>query len=435
STPAPMPLEGLREDPLWCAQWNNLGAGALAYPIHAIDSATQRIDDPPHDRATIALQIGTPTENGASSRMGGFIRSYEALSPPPADPSIVMGYYPADAVPVFDFFARNFAVCDHWYAALPTGTQANRLMAMSGTSSVVDNAPIYLPRQELVYDWLTAHGVSWCAYQAGDFLPFFALMPEWLPEIVSSLTLSGLGHRGRFRRYAAFREHWIAAEPMPQVIFIEPEYTDGPHRAPNDDHPPTGIAAGQAFLADIYGALTANPERWRDTMMVLTYDEHGGFFDHVPPLDIPANVAGFPFATTGIRVPAMVVSPQVAPGRVFDGKLDHTSILQLLADRFNPGKDYSAAVGARQPKLARLAAVLERARQPVRCPNLAPPPDGAALAAAAPLGDSRTKSATANAQAFHNAALKAARDHPELLARPEWDALRSYVARAAAPSM
>ena len=89
-----------------------------------------------------------------------------------------MGYYDQAAVPIFDFFAHNFVICDHWFAALPTGTQANRLMAMSGESSLVDNARVLLPDQQLVYDWLDRHRVTWCAYQSGDFLPFFALMPR-----------------------------------------------------------------------------------------------------------------------------------------------------------------------------------------------------------------------------------------------------------------
>jgi len=101
---------------------------------------------------------------------------------------------------------------------------------------------------------------------------------------------------------------------MPQVIFIEPEYTDGPHFDPNDDHPPTGIAKGQSFLADIYTKLVANPQRWANMLMIVTYDEHGGFFDHLAPLPIPGAAGGTSFATTGVRVPGLVVSPHVAPG-------------------------------------------------------------------------------------------------------------------------
>ena len=425
----PLPVDGLQDDPSWLSARANHWNG-VSYPPHPIGPAVQNIDDPPHEQSTIRVQIQTPPAT-APGMMGGFVASYMTRNPPPHDPSLVMGYYTKDAVPIFDFFARNFAVCDHWFAALPTGTQPNRLMAMSGESSILDNAPVFLPRQPLVYDWLTAHRVFWCAYQSGGFFPFFSLMPHWLPEITTSLTLSDHGGRGRFRRYSRFHEHWIGNDPMPSVIFIEPEYTDGPHADPNDDHPPTGIVRGQYFLSDIYRTLVANPNRWASTMMIVTYDEHGGFFDHVLPLPIPTNVGGYHVDSTGIRVPAFVISPHVEPGTVFTGNLDHTAILQLLADRFNPGQAYSASVGARQPYLTRLSAILvpgSGGRLPLPAtPDSAFVSDG--TFAGQPVADNlKAPSAAANAMAFRNVALKVAQDHPELLASPGWQRLATYVA-------
>jgi phospholipase C len=320
-------------------------------------------------------------------------------------------------------------VCDHWFAALPLGTQANRLMAMGGQSSLVDNASVFLPEQPLVYDWLTEHGVPWCCYQSGDFMPFFSLMPKWLPEIVSSLTLDSVGIRGRFRRFAKFGEHWKdAGTDMPRVIFIEPEYTDGPHSDPNDDHPPTGIAKGQAFLADIYNTLLANPARWAKTMMIVTYDEHGGFFDHVPPIAMQTMVSGQEFTTTGIRVPAFVISPQVTAGTVFSEPLDHTSMLQLLADACNPGGDYSAAVGSRQPSLGRLASLLPALPPANIACNPIPAATLSALAAM-PANAAPASTPTQNTVAFNNAAIKAFRDHPELMKQNAWGKLADYIAR------
>jgi phospholipase C len=427
----PMPVEGLRDDPAWMDARANSYGGAL-FPLHRIGAGVQTIDDPPHEQKTIDTQIKTPPRAGSALSMGGFVESYMTRNPPPSDRSAVMGYYTQDAVPIFDFFARNFTVCDHWFSALPTGTQANRLMAMSGESSIVDNAPANLPEQQLVYDWLTAHNVSWCTYQWGDFFPFFSLMPRWLPEIVTSLTLSDLGGPGRFRRYSKFRQEWTTRPQMPNVIFLEPEYTDGPHADPNDDHPPTGAAKGQEFLADVYNTLISNPDRWKKTMMIVTYDEHGGLFDHVPPLPMPTDVAGFQFATTGVRVPAFVVSPQVAPGTVFSQNLDHTSMLQLLAERFNPNGDYSAAVGARQPRLGSLADVLLPVPPAVARAPAIPPAAATALQAGiakapAPGLNTGAPGAAANAQGLHNVALKIARDHPELLALPGWRNLARYV--------
>lgn len=428
-TPHKMPVDGLSDSQARRDRFVN-SYEAQHYYSHPLLATEQRFEDPPHERATIAIQIGRPPFPGSSDFMGGFVESYMQAKPPPEDPGAVMGYYPAAAVPVWDFLARNFTVCDHWFAALPTGTQANRLMAMSGESSIIDNAPVFLPDQNLVYDWLSEHGVSWCAYQYGEFLPFFSLMPRWLPEIVTSLTLSQVGGRGRFRRYSKFREHWQGDDPMPSVIFLEPEYTDGPHANPNDDHPPSGIAKGQLLIAEIYNDLISNPARWQNTLFIVTYDEHGGFFDHVPPLSIPQKAGGYPFKTTGVRVPALLISPQVAAGQVFDRPLDHTSFLQLLADRFNPNQDYSAPVGARQTQLARLAEALSQLPATPRAPEI---PQAVLdflrglVPQASPENTFGAPGAAANSQAMDNAAAKVAQDHPELLKMPAWHGLANFL--------
>jgi phospholipase C len=166
----------------------------------------------------------------------------------------------------------------------------------------------------------------------------------------------------------------------------------------------------------------------------VTYDEHGGFFDHVPPLPIPSVAGGFPFATTGVRVPAFVVSPQVASGTVYGGALDHTSILQLFADRFTPGQDFSPAVAARQRQLTRLANIFVPAAAP------APPLDAALPAQLSVAADAVQPAPSpsgaglndpANAQALHNVALKIAQDHPDVLQAPGWEPLAKYVQRFA----
>ena len=162
-----MRVEGLQADAAWQSSFANEYAGKR-YPIFPIDPKSAPCSDPQHDHQSIALQISkAPVGRGIRS-MGGFVESYATLSDPkPTDPSAVMGYFQGASVPTFDFFARNYCVCEHWYSSLPLGTQANRLMAMSGVSPLLDNAPVFLPEQDLVYDWLTAHRIPWCAYQAG----------------------------------------------------------------------------------------------------------------------------------------------------------------------------------------------------------------------------------------------------------------------------
>ncbi|HET7879795.1 MAG TPA: alkaline phosphatase family protein [Acetobacteraceae bacterium] len=419
--PSRMALEGLQADPAWLRQHANSG-------VEPFEFADGPVDDPPHEKATIAIQLGTPTTPGGPCPMDGFVDSYRMRTPPPRDERLVMGHYTASSVPIFDFLARNYTVCDHWFASLPTGTQANRLMAMSGATSITDNAPLFLPDQQLVYDWLTDHAVSWCAYQSGGFLPFFALMPRWQDEIATSLALDALVSHAhpRFRRFSNFARDWQTEQNMPAVIFIEPEYTDGPHIEPNDDHPPTGVAPGQALLRDVYLALISNPTRWARTLLVVSYDEHGGFYDHVPPLDIPTSLLNHGntpvFVTTGVRVPALLVSPLVERGAVFSGMLDHTSFLQLIAGKFGQGF-YSPAVANRQPALARLSDAITRATprsEILTVPTLQP-------VVAAALPTQRAPGANANATAFQLAANKIAADHAGIVAG--WPELKAAADR------
>ncbi|HVP83755.1 MAG TPA: alkaline phosphatase family protein, partial [Rhizomicrobium sp.] len=230
----------------------------------------------------------------------------------------------------------------------------------------------------------------------------------------------------RFRRYARLEENWLGSDPVPSVIFVEPEYTDGPHLSPNDDHAPTGVQPGQIFLADLYRTLTSNPARWSRTMLVITYDEHGGFFDHVPPLDISTIVSGTEISTTGVRVPAFIISPYVRSGYVFNRPLDHTSLLQVLDDRFVRGEGYSIAVNARQQHLDRILNTLTES------PRNDIPPIPTQKTASSSVVKTRSPTApnTPNAQALHSAAQKLATDHPQLLAQPGWGKLNAYLAKS-----
>jgi len=364
----PMNIDGLRADKAWQDKYRNDDIDGTPVPIHRLEPREQNFIDPPHEDDNIATQINAPTHNNASPILGGFVKSYAGAKPRPDDRSAVMGYYTKEAVPVFDFFARNFAICDHWFSALPAGTQANRLMAMAGESKIAHNLSRPFPDQRLVYDWVKDNigDNSWCSYQWAG-IPFFALMTRWLPLIVA-------GHNdpdglGVFRRYDKFAGQWANDAAIPPVVFIEPKYTDDPtfsFRTANDDHCPTGISDGQKFLADIYNTIISNEDRWKKTMMIVTYDEHGGFFDHVPPLAIPDEAGGVTFDTTGVRVPTFVISPYVKPGSVFSDNLDATSVLALLAERFTNNVAYSPAVAARQQFLKPLSAILANPLNPAK---------------------------------------------------------------------
>ena len=172
-------------------------------------------------------------------------------------------------------------------------------------------------------------------------------MPSRLGQILSG------------RNFRPFERIWadVMNEPpgaFPQVVFLEPLYADAPHiGAPSDDHAPGGIKEGQGFLLQCYRALIQSPAIWKDSVMIVTYDEHGGFFDHVSPPRIRTEVPpggqyrDGPFESLGVRVPALVISPMVTPGHVFHGVMDHVSILKLIGDVFGGPSGYSERVNAR----------------------------------------------------------------------------------------
>ncbi len=129
------------------------------------------------------------------------------------------------------------------------------------------------------------------------------------------------------RLYAA------AAGSLPSVCWIDPIFvnTAGTFAA-NDDHPPADIRHGQEFVLAVYHALAGNPEQWQKTLLVIVYDEHGGFYDHVAPP--PAEDDKPTFRSYGVRVPAILISPWVAQSKVVSTVFDHTSIIKTILLRF-----------------------------------------------------------------------------------------------------
>lgn len=294
--------------------------------------------DVPHSRGAVATQLARSTLSGAFL-MNGFVKAFEAATHSSIDRPAPLGLLEARDLPMTSLLADRFTVCDNWFACVPSSTTPNRLMSMCGATNV-DETNTILPDQRTAYDWLLEHNVRFRVYHAG--LPFFALMPRLAPLVLTS-------HFRRFEALAGDLMNEPAAE-RPQVIFIEPDYYDCPvHlRPPCDNHAPLGMAPGEAFLGEVYDALTRAPS-WAQTALIVTYDEHGGFFDHVPPPKINyRNPNGVAFDSLGPRVPTIVAGP-FAPRAVSHDLFDNTSILQLMAERFGqPGEAYSPEVQARK---------------------------------------------------------------------------------------
>lgn len=335
-------VDGLRAEEDWRARFTNLDQGQAYTPFLGEDPYMMPHNfDPPHERPNVAGNLGPLQDN--TYAMNGFVSSIPvSVSGDPVVRRLVMSYFNYTQAPMNDFFSQNYAICDRWFSSLPAGTQPNRLMSMSGYSLIEVNHDV-LPEHDLVYDWLTRQGVSWRVYHQG--VPFFSMMPKWLPEILMG---------DHFRNFSNLESDLVSTPPdqFPQVIFVEPTYQDAPHLGwSTDAHAPSGISNGQEFLMQVYNAVTNSPAFWRGAVMIVDYDEHGGFFDHVsPPMiptAVPANASyNTPFASLGVRVPNYVISPFVKAGSVHHNLLDHTSVLKLIGEKFGNGS-YSELVDAR----------------------------------------------------------------------------------------
>jgi len=297
--------------------------------------------DMPHRRGEVRTQLAF---RGRRATMSGFVQAYVDLTHSVVENPPVMGYLPPSSVFMSDFFAREYLICDRWFAPLPADTHPNRAVAFSGCSLVDDTKGRLIPYQDLVFEWLTKRDVRWRVYHPG--LSFFLLFGQFDTPLTDNY---------RDLRKLAVDLQTESANELPQVIFIEPEYQDSPvhfNNIPNDNHPPLAVGPGETFLHDIYATLSSSP-RWPHMALIVTYDEHGGFFDHVPPLPIKSGLPAKaqyrdPFTTTGVRVPAMIASPFVPRGQCSSRTFDHTSILQFFAESFAGGTNkYSKEVTAR----------------------------------------------------------------------------------------
>jgi phospholipase C len=370
-----MEVEGLR-DPETNQKYVNDFLGQAFRPFLIQDEAAVINHDPPHSRASVRTQMHKVRNR---FRMSGFVKAYFERAQSSVGPQAVpMGYVGSQTAWMSSFLARNFCVCDHWFTPLPADTQPNRLMAFTGHTLIDETQGRLLKhtRQDLVFEWLNRHQIPWRVYHDG--LPSFALYGR-VEELL------GPNFRSIDRLETDIRTE--PAAKAPKVLFIEPRYFDNflSDKPANCNHPTARLCHGELFLHRVYSALTSNPEKWARTLFIVTYDEHGGFFDHVPPLRIISPVppgADYTeaFSTTGPRVPALLVSPRFKPGKVFSGPLDHTSMLQLIAEMFGSGpEDYSTFVTARRKQgISSVSAALEgetsQRPAPQRAPVPCPPP-------------------------------------------------------------
>jgi phospholipase C len=275
------------------------GNGALHGTYHLTDFMGCAHPDPDHSFEGGRAQYDL-------GKADGWLRSG-------ANDEYALGYYLQDDLAFWGAAARDWTVCDRYFAPILGPTYPNRLYQHAGTTDRIYNstATSQLPT---IWDRLAAAGLKG-TYYFGD-IPFTAL---WGDKYV-----------GISRPYTEFLVD-CGSGNLPQVSFVDPRFGGEDQGTSNDDHPHADVRVGERFLADVYKAVTGGPG-WQNTVLVVNYDEWGGFFDHVPP---PLGPDTQPlFERRGFRVPALIVSPFAKRGLVAHDVYDHTSVLKLIEWRW-----------------------------------------------------------------------------------------------------
>jgi phospholipase C len=307
------------------------GTAHSTYPL-APDFQGCRHADPDHSYGGGRIAY----DNGACD---GFLRN--------ASDRYAIGYYTQDDLPFFGQAAPAWTVCDNYFAAVMGPTMPNRLYLHAGRTDRTNDFPVPtgLPT---IWDRLATHGLTGRYYRRN----------------FSFLSLWGTRYSRITRSFADFLRDCRTGR-LPAVAYVDPLYTLPLFGVGSDDHPPADIRAGEWFLSQVYSAVTTSPA-WPRTLLVITFDEWGGFFDHVPPTRAPDDSAAH--ALRGFRVPCLLVSPFARRSHVDHGLFDHSSILRLIEWRFG-----LKPLAVRDRHANSLAAALDFSRRDASAPVFSVP--------------------------------------------------------------
>ncbi len=263
-------------------------------------------------------------------RNDGFVRS--------ASGPVAMGYWTQADLPFYHGLARTFPVCDRWFCSVLAQTYPNRRYLLAGTSlgQVSDNGDKTPFPRGTIMDMLDAHGVSWKNY---------------FSDVGSMLLIPGVAANPANGARIVPIDHFFAdakAGTLPGFSLVDPRFSTD-HVGTTvvqgtSEENPQNVAEGEAFAASVINAVMAGAA-WPKTLLVYVYDEHGGYYDHVPPPaavppdDVPPEVPPGQqfegFGRYGFRVPAVVASPYARPNYVSHVVHDHTSVLKLVETKWN----------------------------------------------------------------------------------------------------
>jgi phospholipase C len=279
-----------------------------------------------------------PPMNGFAAMSGGFA-DHTGANDKPGRRS--MGYYTGDDLPFYYWAATTFATSDRWFSGALTRTQPNRMYWLAATSNGYafpgdspedPHPPMFLDSRKNIFQLLQENNITWRIYVSDKTYRKGTLEGTYLQYFYSF----GNQHLDNIVPMSQFATD-AAAGTLPQVSMLESD-------SGNDEHPLDQIDVGMRYVYDKVTTLMNSPS-WKDSIFILTFDEAGGLYDHVPPASMPKPddknpilVAGDPtgvFDTTGFRVPLMIFSPFAKPGYVSHTPADFTAALKLVETRFD----------------------------------------------------------------------------------------------------
>ena len=315
-------------------------------------------------------------------RNDGFVRAPIYYTSSERVGGVAMGYWTGRDIPFTYSLASQFPIGDRWFSSALAQTHPNRRFLIAGTAfgmvddfgtsptNALPDANMAVPDGGTIFNQLDLHGISWANYVAS--YPTGAT-PNLFPADDGATELT---HYKPFDQFYAD----AAAGQLPSFTLLDPDY--GKQSQEN----PQNIVVGERLMADVVSAIGRSPQ-WLSTLLVITYDEHGGYYDHVPPPvalppdDVPPLV--YPgqstydgYARYGFRVPSVVVSPYAKRNHVSHVLYDHTSILALVERKWNlPALTYRDANANDLLDFIDLGALERRRPTFPKLPKLAAPGD------------------------------------------------------------
>jgi phospholipase C len=305
----------------------------------------------------------------------GFVSSF-ASKYPSADWATPMKCFTPEQLPVLSTLAKEFAVCDHWFSSMPGPTWPNRFFVHAASAGGLDHSPNLVEEMGVpysfsdgtIFDRLDDAKLDWAIYM-GDEFPQVLHMDGMLEKLAE----------GKFKLFSDFAHDLRATSFSKSYVFIEPDWHPfTKFKGGNSQHPMDDVTRGELLIKETYEAIRNSPI-WEKSLLIITYDEHGGFYDHVPPPTTIApgdsttspfnNKYSFNFKQLGVRVPTIVVSPYISKGVIDKRVYDHSSIPATIEERFD-----LTSLTQRDKQAARVTDLLTLKEPRTEAPTILPPP-------------------------------------------------------------